>query len=138
MPDIFVAADTTQYSDYYRNLVRRGVLNSYVLEYYDRNRARINNEFRTFDDFRAGFNLSEEEIKDLVSAGEKAGVKYDEAQYKTSETEILMVLKALIASNIWQLNEYYRIINEKDNVVNKALEIISDRNAYNRILGFRQ
>lgn len=138
MPDIFVAADTTNYSDYYRNLVRKGVLNSYVLEYYDRNRTRISNEFRTFDEFNSGFKLSEEEIKDFISAGEKAGVKYNETQYKTSETEILMVLKALIASNIWQLNEYYRIINETDNVVNKALEIISDKDEYNRILGFMQ
>jgi len=63
-------------------------------------------------------------------------VKYDEAQYKTSEKEILMVLKALVANNIWQTNEYYRIVNEDDKVIKKALEVISDKDNYNRILGY--
>jgi len=38
-----------------------------------------------------------------------------------------MVLKALVANNIWQTNEYFRIINEKDAVIEKALKIISDK-----------
>jgi len=48
-----------------------------------------------------------------------------------------MVLKALVANNLWQTNEYFRIINERDNVLRRALEIISDRAAYNSILGYR-
>jgi len=47
---------------------------------------------------------------------------------------MLLILKALVASNIWQVNEYYRIINEKDPVIDKALEVISDAGTYNRIL----
>jgi len=136
MPDIFVPADTTNYSDYYRALVRKGILNSFILEYADKNRKVINSEFKTFDDFKDRFEFSEDELKDFIAQGEKAGVKYDEAQYKTSEKEILMVLKALVANNIWQTNEYYRIVNEDDKVIKKALEVISDKDNYNRILGY--
>ncbi len=41
MPDIFVPADTSNYSDYYRSLVRRGIVNSFTLEYSDKNRKRL-------------------------------------------------------------------------------------------------
>jgi len=137
MPDIFISADTANYSDYYRNLVRKGVLNSFVLEYADRNRARINSEFKSFEEFKAGFQFRPEEVRSFIEAGEKAGVKYKEDQFSISEKEILMVLKALVANNLWQTNEYFRIINERDNVLRRALEIISDRAAYNSILGYR-
>ncbi|MCK7536400.1 MAG: hypothetical protein MZV63_38205 [Marinilabiliales bacterium] len=49
MPDVFVAADTSYYSDYFRRLSGKNVLNTFILEYYDRNRARINSQYKTFD-----------------------------------------------------------------------------------------
>jgi carboxyl-terminal processing protease len=36
MPDLFVPADTSNYSDYFRSLSRRGVLGSFTLEYSDK------------------------------------------------------------------------------------------------------
>jgi hypothetical protein len=45
-------------------------------------------------------------------------------------------LKGLVATNIWQTNEYFRILNQGDVVIEKALKIISDKSAYNKILGF--
>ena len=62
------------------------------------------------------------------------GVKYVDNQFDRSKEEILLILKALIASNIWHSNEYYRIINENDPVIDKAREIISDAKTYNSIL----
>lgn len=32
-------------------------------------------------------------------------------------------LKALIARDIWDMNEYYRIMNEQNRIVQKAVEI---------------
>lgn len=49
---------------------------------------------------------------------------------------MLRYLKALVANNIWQTNEYFRIMNEKDIVLEKALKIINDKAAYERILGY--
>jgi carboxyl-terminal processing protease len=138
MPDIFVPADTANYSEYYRSLVRKGVLNAFVLEYADRNRTRINSEFKTFDDFKARFQFTDGEIQSFIKKGESLGVKYNDTDFKISEKEILMVLKALVANNLWQTNEYFRIINEDDKVIHKALEIISDKDSYNTILGYKQ
>jgi carboxyl-terminal processing protease len=137
MPDVFVAVDTSNYSDYYRTLVRRGIFNSYMLEYADKNRTNITSDYKTFEDFKNKFEFSSGDIKSFIKKGEDSGVKYVEDQYKKSESEILLVLKALLANNIWQTNEYFRIINEEDNVITEALKVISDKSAYNKILGYR-
>ncbi len=46
-------------------------------------------------------------------------------------------MKGYIASNMWQLNELYQIVNENDKVIDKALKIISDKKSYNSILGIQ-
>ena len=135
MPDVFVAVDTSNYSNYYRTLVRRGIFNSFILEYADKNRAAIISKFKTFENFKNGFEFSPVEIQSFRKKGEDAGVKFVEDQYRKSESEILLVLKALLANNIWQTNEYFRIINEQDNIIAEALKVISDEELYNRILG---
>jgi carboxyl-terminal processing protease len=136
MPDVFVAVDTANYTDYYKSLARKTVFGLFVTEYADKNRVRINSEFKTFDDFKNRFEFSADDIKSFIKRGEDSGVKYNESQFRTSESDILLALKALVASNIWQLNEYYQIINEKDPVIDKALKVISDKETYNRILSY--
>ena len=75
------------------------------------------------------------EIKAFIAKGETEGVKFNEADFKNSKDEILLVLKALVATNMWQINEYFRIVNSNDKVIDKALNVISDKNRYNLILG---
>jgi carboxyl-terminal processing protease len=136
MPDIFVPADTSNYSDYYRTLVRRGIVNSFTLEYSDKNRKILAIEYPTFEDFRQRFSFSPEDIASFIKKAEDAGVKYNEQQFSISKNELLTVMKALIASNLWRSNEYFRILNEDDAVIKKAVQIVADREAYNKILGY--
>lgn len=138
MPDVFVAADTAGYSDYYRSLIRKAVFATFVVEYADNNRAKINALYKNFDDYKNKFTFSQSDIQDFIKKGEKAGVPYNESQFKTSESEILNALKALVASNIWQSNEYFRIVNENDPVIAKALKIVSNAAVYDKILGYKK
>ncbi len=136
MPDVFVAADTSDYSEYYRGLVRRGILTSFALEYFDKNRKLLTAEYKNFDDYKARFEFSPDDIGELIKKAGNAGIKYDGNQFAVSRKEILMILKGLVASNLWQLNEYYRIVNEDDIVIEKALKVLSDISAYAKILGY--
>jgi carboxyl-terminal processing protease len=139
MPDLFVPADTSNYSDYYKSIVRKGVLilNSFALDYSDKNRKLLTSEYKLFDDFREKFSFPPEAIAAFIKKAEDSGVKYNDSQFKISQNELFTVLKALIASNIWQSNEYYQIINDGDKTIESALRIISDKMAYEKILGYK-
>jgi len=137
MPDVFVSADTSYNSAYFRKLVGKNVLNSFALDYYDKNRISLNNQYNSFEKFKDKFQFDDEDIKAFIAKGETEGVKYDEDQYNTSKNEILLALKGIVALNIWQINEYFRIINTNDIVIKEALKVISDKKRYNSILGNR-
>lgn len=136
MPDVFVSADTLGNSPYYRALIRKAVFTSFAVDYADKNRNIINTNFSNFDDYKDHFEFSENDIRDFIKKGEQSGVPFNESQYKISEHEIKTVLKALVASNLWKSNEYFRIVNEGDPVIAKALKIVSDPQTYNKILGY--
>jgi carboxyl-terminal processing protease len=138
VPDVFVAPDTSFLSDYYRALYRKDIFRSWVLEYSDANRDRINKNYKTFNDFRSKFNFSQDDVRSFIKKGEDAGIKFNESQYSHSEKEILLILKALVASNIWQTSEYFQVLNETDNVIGRALQIINDADTYKKILGMKQ
>ncbi|MDP4224527.1 MAG: S41 family peptidase [Bacteroidota bacterium] len=137
MPDLFVPADTANYTDYYRSLIRKGLFNSFALEYSDKNRKSITSGYKTFDDFRNKFNFTKEDVDAFIKKAEDSGVKYDGAQFTRSRDEILRILKGLVSANIWQSNEYYRIVNENDVVIEKALKVINDKVQYNKLLGVK-
>jgi carboxyl-terminal processing protease len=136
MPDVFIGADTSNYSDYYRNLIRKGVFNTFTLEYGDKNRAKIKSAYPTFDEYKNKFEFSPDEVKSFIKTGEDAGVKFIEKQFDVSKNEILKILKAQIANTIWQSTEFYRIYNEGDIVIARALKVLGDNNGYNKILGY--
>lgn len=137
MPDIFIAADTSNYSDYYRDLVRQGVVTQFTLGYADANRERLKRSYGSFEDFRNRFSFSPEDIKQFISKGVEMGVEYNEAQFLTSRGELLKVMKGLVARDLWEMNEYYKIVNEDDRVIISALSVISDQKRYNAILGIK-
>ncbi len=135
MPDVFVPADTSNNSPYFNKLIAKGVLNIFTLEFFDKNRSKLTSEYKSFPDFKSRFNFSPDDIKAFIAKGESEGVKFNEEQYNKSKDEILLILKGYVASNMWQSNELYQIVNEGDKVIARALQVISDKKLYNSILG---
>ena len=124
MPDYFVPLDTTRYTPYHRQLVAKGAVIKATLDYVDRHRAELLRTYKKFDNFLHEFTVSEELSNRLIADGNEAGVKYNEAEYAKSKPVIDLQLKALIARDLWDMSAYYRIINEGDPVVQKALELL--------------
>ena len=135
MPDVFVAIDTSYNSLYFRRLLGKNVLNTFILDYFDKNRSLLTLKYKTFEDFKDNFSFTPDEIKALIAKGESEGIKFNEEQFNISKDEILLALKGLLATNIWQISEYFRIVNENDKVIENALNVISDKKRYNSILG---
>jgi carboxyl-terminal processing protease len=137
MPDLFVPADTLEYSDYYRSLVRKGILNSFTLYYFDRNRKDLVSRYTSFEDFRNNFEFTQDDISTFIKMGEEAGAGYNESQFNISRDAMLKIMKGLVASNIWRTNEYFMIVNEGDAVIANALKVVSTRQTYNKLLGYK-
>lgn len=126
MPDYFVPLDTTQYTQYHRQLAARGIVISATLKFVDENRNTLKAEYADIDDFESRFVLPESLMQYVYDEGEKAGVKLkDEDERQQSLPMLKTQLKALIARDLWDMSEYYKIINNTSHVVQKALEVIT-------------
>ena len=134
-PDVFVPVDTTYYSDYYRDLIRTSTLAPFVIGYTDRNHNSLLRKYKTFDRFDREFSFDKATIDELIEAGEKNKVKFNQSQYDASALEMLKVMKGLVARDLWDMNEYFRVVNADDPAIMKALAIINDTALYSRLLG---
>jgi carboxyl-terminal processing protease len=137
-PDVFVPIDTTFYSDYYRDLIRTSTLTNFMTGYTDSNRKTLLRKYRTFDRFNEEFSFDNATMEALKEAGEKNKVTFSEEQYRKSGAEIMRVMKGLVARDLWDMNEYYMVVNQEDDVINKALSIINDQALYEKLLGDRK
>jgi carboxyl-terminal processing protease len=129
MPDYFISLDTTKYTKYHRDLARKGTIIQTTLRYLDDKRAEMKQKYPTFDDYRKKFEVDEDILGRLRKQGERDSVKLkDEAEYKKSLPQIRRQIKALLARDLWNMNEYFQIFNEEDDAVQKALELVKERN----------
>jgi len=124
MPDVFVPIDTSEYSDYYRDLFRKGIINKFVLNYIDVNRKEISTGYPNFTAFKNRFSISEQMMDELIAFAEKEGLVRNNEQLAISDKRIRIILKAYIARNLWDSNEFFEILNQNDDAIQKALEVI--------------
>ncbi len=57
------------------------------------------------------------------------------AEFEKSSPLIRLQIKALIARDLWDMNEYYQIINQENESLRKAKEIIKSDKEYSKLLG---
>ncbi|HHN47385.1 MAG TPA: peptidase S41, partial [Bacteroidales bacterium] len=134
MPDIFLPIDTLGTSDYYSRLSRRGVINSFTLDYMDNNRSRLKADFTTEDDFINKFVVDDDFMEKFIEHAEKEGVERDEEGLEASGDHIRVMLKAFIGRNLFDLNIYYRIISEVDRELQQAIQTMGDDMAFKNML----
>ena len=128
MPDFFVPLDTTQYTLFHRQLAAKGVIINTSLKYIDKNRRQLSKQYTSFEDFRAGFNVPQEVVDDVVAEAEKQNVKpKNDEELQQTLPMLRTQLKALIARDLWDMNEYFAIINEQNHIVQRALQILDQQ-----------
>lgn len=130
MPDIFMPLDTSRISDYYTDLLRKGIFNTFVMSYLDGSREDLKNKYPSIEEFNKNFVVDNTLIAKFMDFGEKEGVKKNEAEFKTSEKYITNFLKAWIARNLWDYEAYWVITNQEDEVVQKAISSINDAKTF--------
>ncbi len=138
MPDIFVPMDTTTVSSFYVDLRRKRIINDFIVEYVDTKRDSLKSKFISFDEFNKIFKIDNSFMNNFYEFAKKQSVEKKDAEKNTdkdidSEKFLICQLKALIASNIWGSDKYYRVIIDVDNELKKALEIIVDEKLFKKL-----
>jgi carboxyl-terminal processing protease len=128
MPDIFVPLDTTKL-EYYAEVVRQGILNEFVQNYLEANRERLKKQYPTVDDYVKNFTISDQMMQDFVAFAEKKSVKQGDDAAR-SEKYIRNLLKARMAQNLFDFGAFWQVYNQIDDVYNKALSVIQDKNKF--------
>lgn len=124
MPDVFVPLDTLQYTKFHRQLVLKGIVINTDLRYIDNHRDQLKSLYPTFESFRDGFQVPQQLVDDVLKEGEKQNVKpKDDDELQKTLPYLKTQLKALIARDLFDMSEYFQIINEKSDIVKKAIEL---------------
>ena len=133
MPDYFVPVDTTLYTDYHRNLVAKGVVIKTTMNFIENNRKALLDKYKTFEKFNEKFEIDDQILNFLREAADKEKIEFNEEQYNKALPLIKAQLKALIARDLWDMNEYFQVMNATNKSVERALEILNDKE-YEKIL----
>ena len=131
MPDYFVPLDTTQYTHLHRQLAAKGVIIKQCLKYVDNNRKRLHRQYPDFQSFLSSFAVPQSLIDEVLAEGKKAQVEpKDEQEQEQTLPQLRAQLKALVARDMWNMSEYFQVINEQNHIVNKALDVLGDNEAW--------
>jgi carboxyl-terminal processing protease len=134
MPDIFIPMDTSSHYRYYNRLRRTNVVYNFILDYVDQHRTELKNQYSEFETFKNNFEVGQEMIDSIISEGEQEGVEKDEESLTFTLPTMKKEIKALIARDIFSLNDYFKILFQDDEAVLKALEVIENKEHYNNLL----
>lgn len=125
LPDVFVARDTTQDSDYLTDLIAQNAFRQYAFHYGDAH-AEAKAKYVDAAGFNRNFQVDDALINDFVAYSEGKGVKRDPAGLATSRKDISIYLKAFIGRRLYDDDAFYPTFHESDNVLRRAVELMPE------------
>lgn len=128
MPDIFIPADTTYFTNYYAQLIRKGVILDFMNDFSDKNRESMKVKYSVFETFNDSFMIDKTMTDSLVEYATQKGVKYSSEEFEKSVLEIETYMKALVARSLFGTTAYFRIVNgANDKIFKRALEAVTSK-----------
>ncbi|MDE0978528.1 MAG: S41 family peptidase [Flavobacteriales bacterium] len=126
LPDIFVPIDTTDNSEFFSRILRKGLDNRFALNFVDSRREALEKEYPTEDDFIRDFVLSEKMSADFLAFVEEEGIEFDADGWETSADAISLRIKAMIGRNMLKQSTFYRVISGLNESLQRAVTILQD------------
>ena len=125
MPDEFVPLDTLQYTRFHRQLAAKNIIINANLRYIDNNRKLLKKTYPDFETFKNQFEVPKSVTDQILAEAEKQNLKpKDDDELQRTMPYLRLQLKALIARDLWEMNEYYQIMNSQNPIVQRALELL--------------
>lgn len=126
MPDYFVPLDTMKYTNFHRKLIAKGIVVDNDLKYMDSHRKQIKAKYAQFSDYLEHFTVPQELVDSIIGDGKKQKIEpKDKDELDRTVAYMSAQLKALIARDVWDMSQYYQIMNRYNDIVEKGLEVIN-------------
>ena len=125
MPDVTTPIDTSDYTNYWAELSRRGILAEFVVSYLDHHRSELAAQYSTDDEFVDQFEVSVSMIENLAIFAEQKGIVRRDDELAISREAISEIIKGLIAQRLWDTTAYFKVVNRTNPMIQKALDILS-------------
>ncbi len=132
IPDVFVPLDTTYNTKFYRDVLRKGLLNSYSLNYLDKSRKDLIKQYPDYKKFTTGYYIDDSLWNNFLAEAEKEGVEKNEEQIEISKKVMQIHLKGLIARGLYGESAYFYISNSVNPIYQKAVELLNKPGYYDR------
>ena len=126
MPDIYVPLDTTALTTLYRNLQAKSCISQTCIKYVEANRKSLKKQYPAFKDYQNRFSLPQEAVNMLLEHAKKAGVEYNDSTLAATMPKLSIHMKALIARHLWDINEYFQVINLDNAIYQRAIATIKE------------
>ena len=124
MPDVYVPLDTTQYTMLYRQMSAKSCILNTSLKYMDKHRKSLQKTYKTFEDFRSQFEVPQDMMEQLFAETKKAKIDYKEEDLPATLPQVKLTLKGLLARDLWEMSEYYQIVNPETDIYQAGLKVL--------------
>ncbi|MBP3213245.1 MAG: S41 family peptidase [Bacteroidaceae bacterium] len=157
MPDVYVPLDTTRYTRLHRELAAKSCINTTTLKWIDLNRKRLVKEYdvetyhkartrqandksykladlRTgFERFKREFTVPQDMLDILVAKAKEEKIEYTDSTFQATLPILRQQLKALVARDLWDMSEYFEIMNSNSEIYQRGLEAIKNEELFQNI-----
>lgn len=121
MPDIFVAQDTTGYSQYYSDVVRKSLINKFSFKYVDGKRTELA-KLKSYSDI-VSYLEADNVLSQFYDYAAKNGVKRTRLSVSARD-QLQTALYGNIIYDAMDMEDYIAFINQTDPTVIKAIEVL--------------
>ena len=118
-PDIELPYYNYKKSEFYTQVLRKGLLYKYCFDYVDKHR-NIFKKYSDGDDYMNNFTIEQGLYESMIEYAIKNGVK-EEIPKGKEKAEIMLLMKAYIAQSLYEDKYYYSIFLKLDDDLQKAI-----------------
>ena len=157
MPDVYVPLDTTLYTRLHRELAAKSCINSTTLKWIDQNRKQLVKEYEVetyrkarsrqaknkmydpadlrkgFERFKQTFTVPQEMMNILAAKAQDEHIEYTDSEFQATLPMLKVQLKALVARDLWDMSEYYEIINPTNEIYQQGLQALKNEELFQNI-----
>ena len=126
LPDVFVPIDTSDNSEYFSRILRKGLDNRFAMTYVDSLRSELLVRYPTPERYLRDFKLSPADLDRFIAFAAAEEVAYVEEDWNTSQAAITLRLKAMIGRNIHNSQLFYQVIAPLNEALQHAVRVLED------------